>query len=57
MPIAKLTIELDIPHAQSLKDRRQDFQQRLRHAVKKAHDPVFAIPKLPRDPRSIIPKT
>ena len=23
MPIAKLTIELEIPHAQSLKDRRQ----------------------------------
>ena len=23
MPIAKLTLELDIPHAQSLKDRRQ----------------------------------
>jgi uncharacterized protein YlxP (DUF503 family) len=34
MPIAKLTIELEIPHAQSLKDRRQivrSIKDRLRH--------------------------
>jgi uncharacterized protein len=35
MPIAKLTIELEIAHAQSLKDRRQvvrSMKDRLRHA-------------------------
>ena len=35
MPIAKLTIELDIPHAQSLKDRRQvlrSMKDKLRHS-------------------------
>jgi uncharacterized protein YlxP (DUF503 family) len=35
MPIAKLTIELEIPHAQSLKDRRQvvrSMKDKLRHA-------------------------
>ena len=35
MPIAKLTVELDIPHAQSLKDRRQvlrSMKDRLRHS-------------------------
>jgi hypothetical protein len=35
MPIAKLTIELEIPHAQSLKDRRQvvrSLKDKLRHA-------------------------
>ncbi len=35
MPIAKLTIELEIPHAQSLKDRRQvtrSLKEKLRHA-------------------------
>ena len=34
MPIAKLTIELDLPHAQSLKDRRQvlrSLKDKLRH--------------------------
>ena len=34
MPIAKLTIELSIPHAQSLKDRRQvvrSIKDKLRH--------------------------
>jgi uncharacterized protein YlxP (DUF503 family) len=34
MPIAKLTIELEIPHAQSLKDRRQvvrSMKDKLRH--------------------------
>lgn len=35
MPIARLTIELEIPHAQSLKDRRQvvrSIKDKLRHA-------------------------
>jgi uncharacterized protein YlxP (DUF503 family) len=35
MPIARLTIELEIPHAQSLKDRRQvvrSLKDKLRHA-------------------------
>ena len=35
MPIAKLTVELSIPHAQSLKDRRQvlrSLKDKLRHA-------------------------
>jgi uncharacterized protein len=35
MPVARLTIELDIPHAQSLKDRRQvvrSLKDKLRHA-------------------------
>jgi uncharacterized protein len=35
MPIAKLTVELDIPHAQSLKDRRQvlrSMKDKLRHS-------------------------
>jgi uncharacterized protein YlxP (DUF503 family) len=35
MPIAKLTIELEIPHAQSLKDRRQvvrSIKDKLRHS-------------------------
>ena len=34
MPVAKLTIELEIPHAQSLKDRRQvlrSIKDKLRH--------------------------
>jgi hypothetical protein len=34
MPIARLTIELEIPHAQSLKDRRQvvrSIKDKLRH--------------------------
>ncbi len=34
MPIARLTIELEIPHAQSLKDRRQvvrSLKDKLRH--------------------------
>jgi uncharacterized protein YlxP (DUF503 family) len=34
MPVAKLTIELSIPHAQSLKDRRQvvrSLKDKLRH--------------------------
>ncbi len=34
MPIAKLTLELSIPHAQSLKDRRQvvrSLKDKLRH--------------------------
>jgi uncharacterized protein YlxP (DUF503 family) len=34
MPIAKLTVELEIPHAQSLKDRRQvlrSMKDKLRH--------------------------
>ncbi len=34
MPIAKLTVELSIPHAQSLKDRRQvvrSIKDKLRH--------------------------
>jgi uncharacterized protein YlxP (DUF503 family) len=34
MPIAKLTLELEIPHAQSLKDRRQvvrSLKEKLRH--------------------------
>jgi uncharacterized protein len=34
MPVAKLTIELEIPHAQSLKDRRQvlrSMKDKLRH--------------------------
>jgi uncharacterized protein YlxP (DUF503 family) len=34
MPIAKITIELEIPHAHSLKDRRQvlrSMKDRLRH--------------------------
>ena len=34
MPIAKITVELEIPHAQSLKDRRQvvrSMKERLRH--------------------------
>ncbi len=35
MPVAKLTIEIDIPHAQSLKDRRQvvrSLKDKLRHS-------------------------
>ncbi len=35
MPIGRLTLELDIPHAQSLKDRRQvtrSLKEKLRHA-------------------------
>ncbi len=35
MPIAKLTIELEVPHAQSLKDRRQvvrSIKDKLRHS-------------------------
>lgn len=35
MPVAKLTIEIEIPHAQSLKDRRQavrSLKDKLRHA-------------------------
>ena len=35
MPIGRLTLELSIPHAQSLKDRRQvvrSLKDRLRHA-------------------------
>ncbi len=35
MPIAKLTIELEIPHAQSLKDRRRvlrSMKDKLRHS-------------------------
>jgi uncharacterized protein YlxP (DUF503 family) len=35
VPIARLTIEIEIPHAQSLKDRRQvvrSLRDRLRHA-------------------------
>jgi len=35
MPIAKLTVELDIPHAQSLKERRQvlrSMKDKLRHS-------------------------
>jgi hypothetical protein len=35
MPIARLTIELDIPHAHSLKDRRQvvrSLKDKLRHS-------------------------
>jgi uncharacterized protein YlxP (DUF503 family) len=34
MPIAKITVEIEIPHAQSLKDRRQavrSIKDRLRH--------------------------
>ena len=34
MPVARLTLELEIPHAQSLKDRRQvvrSMKDRLRH--------------------------
>jgi uncharacterized protein YlxP (DUF503 family) len=34
MPIAKLTVELSIPHAQSLKDRRQvirSIKDKIRH--------------------------
>ena len=34
MPIAKLTVELEIPHAHSLKDRRQvvrSIKEKLRH--------------------------
>jgi uncharacterized protein len=34
MPVAKLTVELEIPHAQSLKDRRQvlrSMKDKLRH--------------------------
>ena len=34
MPIAKITVEIEIPHAQSLKDRRQairSVKDRLRH--------------------------
>ena len=34
MPIAKLTLEIEIPHAQSLKDRRQvvrSMKDKLRH--------------------------
>ncbi len=35
MPVAKLMLEIDIPHAQSLKDRRQvvrSLKDKLRHA-------------------------
>jgi uncharacterized protein YlxP (DUF503 family) len=35
MPVASLTIEIEIPHAQSIKDRRQvvrSLKDRLRHA-------------------------
>ncbi|QNI36215.1 DUF503 domain-containing protein [Edaphobacter albus] len=35
MPVAKLTVEIEIPHAHSLKDRRQlvrALKDRLRHA-------------------------
>ena len=35
MPVAKLTVELEIPHAQSLKDRRQvlrSMKDKLRHS-------------------------
>jgi uncharacterized protein len=34
MPVAKLTLEIEIPHAQSLKDRRQvvrSLKEKLRH--------------------------
>jgi len=34
MPIARITVEIEIPHAQSLKDRRQavrSIKERLRH--------------------------
>jgi len=34
MPIAKVTVEIEIPHAQSLKDRRQavrSIKEKLRH--------------------------
>jgi uncharacterized protein YlxP (DUF503 family) len=36
MPIAKLTVELSIPHAQSIKDRRQvlrSLKDKIRHGV------------------------
>ena len=35
MPIAKLTVEISIPHAQSIKDRRQvvrSIKDKLRHS-------------------------
>lgn len=35
MPIARLTLEIEIPHAQSLKDRRQvirSMKEKLRHS-------------------------
>ena len=35
MPLAKLTVEIEIPHAQSLKDRRQvvrSLKDKLRHS-------------------------
>jgi uncharacterized protein len=35
MPIAKLTLEIEVPHAQSLKDRRQvirSLKDKLRHS-------------------------
>jgi uncharacterized protein YlxP (DUF503 family) len=35
VPVAKLTLEIEIPHAQSIKDRRQvvrSLKDRLRHA-------------------------
>ena len=35
MPVAKLTLEIEIPHAQSLKDRRQvirSLKDKLRHS-------------------------
>lgn len=35
MPVAKLTLEIEIPHAQSLKDRRQvvrSMKDKLRHS-------------------------
>lgn len=35
MPVARLTLEIEIPHAQSLKDRRQvvrSLKDRLRHS-------------------------
>jgi hypothetical protein len=38
----------------SFEDRRIDHERRLRYAVKKAHDPVFA-PPAQKDPKTPVP--
>jgi hypothetical protein len=36
-------------------DRRKDYAQRLRVAVRKAHDPLFSLLKTPPDDKSNTP--
>jgi hypothetical protein len=35
----------------TVSDRRQNFQKRLRHAVRKANDPMFAVTARKESPR------